>query len=72
MVKFNVSHVGGRVEDLDNYTVCDLNFSKNIKVTERDYKVKLAVNNLFDQDYQVNDGYPMPGRNFMLNLSTKF
>jgi outer membrane receptor for ferrienterochelin and colicins len=72
LVKFNVSHVGGRVEDLDNYTVCDLNFSKNIKVTERDYKVKLAVNNLFDQDYQVNDGYPMPGRNFMVNLSTKF
>jgi outer membrane receptor for ferrienterochelin and colicins len=69
---FNLSHVGGRIDDLDNYTVCDLSFSKTIKVIERDYEIKLTVNNLFDQDYQVVDGYPMPGRNFMVNLSTKF
>ncbi len=71
-LRFNASYVGGRIDDLDNYTVCDLSFSKIIKVIERDYEIKLTVNNLFDQDYQVVDGYPMPGRNFMVNLSTKF
>ncbi|RAK11100.1 outer membrane receptor for ferrienterochelin and colicins [Halanaerobium saccharolyticum] len=69
---FNVSHVGGRIDDLENYTVCNLNFIKNIKMIKRDYKIKLTVNNLFDQDYQVVENYPMPGRNFMLNLITKF
>jgi outer membrane receptor for ferrienterochelin and colicins len=71
-LKFNASYVGGRIDNLDNYTVCDLSFSKNLQVIERDYEIKLTVNNLFDQDYQVVDDYPMPGRNFMVNLSTKF
>ncbi|TDO89382.1 outer membrane receptor for ferrienterochelin and colicins [Halanaerobium saccharolyticum] len=69
---FKGSHVGGRLDDLDNYTVFDLNFIKNIKLIKRNYKLKLTVNNLFDQDYQVVEDYPMPGRNFMLNLSTEF
>ncbi len=34
--------------------------------------VYLAGNNLFDQEYQINFGYPMPGINFMGGISLKF
>ncbi len=34
--------------------------------------VYLAGNNLFDQAYQINFGYPMPGINFMGGVSLKF
>ncbi len=69
---FKGNHVGGRINDLNNYTVFDLDLIKNITLINRDYNIIISVKNLFDQDYQVNSGYPMPGRNFMVNLSTKF
>jgi vitamin B12 transporter len=35
-------------------------------------RISLAVENLFNQDYQVMDGYPMPGRNYTLTLSGEY
>jgi len=75
---FKASHVGGRINGLDEYTVCDLTFTKPLKIAKRNYDIKLSINNLFDEEYEVVSGpnspkdYPMPERNYMLTLSTKF
>ena len=56
-------------EDMDSYFISDLKIIRNVN---DDTELKISINNLFDKDYEVVDGYPMPGRNFMVNLSTKF
>ena len=35
-------------------------------------EVYVAVNNLFDANYQYNAGYPMPGRDFRIGLIASF
>jgi outer membrane receptor for ferrienterochelin and colicins len=64
----------GETEDyggvnVDSYFISDLKLSKSIFENS---KLSVEINNLFDKDYEVVDGYPMPGRNFMVNLGTKF
>ena len=34
----------------------------------RSWRISLDVNNLFSQDYDVIENYPMPKRNFLLTL----
>ncbi len=60
------SYGGGKV---DSYFISDLKISTNL---DENKEIAFEINNLFDKDYEVVDGYPMPGRNFMVNLSTKF
>lgn len=60
------SYGGGKV---DSYFISDLKLSTNL---DENKELAFEINNLFDKDYEVVDGYPMPGRNFMVNLSTKF
>jgi iron complex outermembrane receptor protein len=60
---------------------------QGVEVVEKDYQLLgvrigymatsflnlyLAGNNLLDQDYQINYGYPMPGINFMGGVNLKF
>jgi outer membrane receptor for ferrienterochelin and colicins len=54
---------------LPSYFVVDFNTSKEIN---NDLELILEINNLFDKDYEASDGYPMPGRNYMLKLNKKF
>ncbi|MFP4021393.1 MAG: hypothetical protein ACLFUK_07285, partial [Halanaerobium sp.] len=56
-------------EDLDSYFISDLKVIRNINDNT---EIKISINNLFDKDYEVVDGYPMPGRNYMLSIGTKF
>ncbi|RCW41153.1 MULTISPECIES: TonB-dependent siderophore receptor [unclassified Halanaerobium] len=56
-------------EDMPSHFVSDLKIIKNIN---EDNKLSLSINNIFDEEYEVVDGYPMPERNYMLTLSTKF
>ncbi len=35
-------------------------------------KIKLEVNNIFNADYQIISGYPMPLRNFQITISTNY
>ncbi|CCU79290.1 TonB-dependent receptor [Halanaerobium saccharolyticum subsp. saccharolyticum DSM 6643] len=60
------SYGGGKV---DSYFISDLKISTSL---DENKELAFEINNLFDKDYEVVDGYPMPGRNFMVNLSTKF
>jgi outer membrane cobalamin receptor len=33
---------------------------------------KFTVNNIFDEEYQIHSGYPMPGREIVFSMNTKF
>jgi vitamin B12 transporter len=37
-----------------------------------DSEVFVAINNIFNQDYEYAKGYPMPGRTFFAGFSMKF
>ena len=36
------------------------------------FKVKIGIENAFDQNYQEKSGYPQPGRDFILSIETSF
>jgi len=40
--------------------------------TRGGYEIKLAINNLLDTAYEINAGYPMPGRNLEVSLYHAF
>lgn len=50
----------------------DISFGKSFKLKDNDYKITMAVNNLFNQQYEVVKRYPMPGTNFKFILRAKF
>ena len=53
-------------QTVDTWGGFEFDFNKN-KV-----RVSLAIENLFDENYQVMDGYPMPWRNYTLTLSSEY
>ncbi|PUU94634.1 TonB-dependent siderophore receptor [Halanaerobium sp.] len=68
------SYTGERMDyiseaDMGAYFVSDLTYIRNLNDKT---SLSVEINNLFDKEYEVVDGYPMPGRNFMVNLSTNF
>ncbi|TDX52998.1 TonB-dependent receptor plug domain-containing protein [Orenia marismortui] len=65
----NSQLVAGRAEELPSYFVVDAKLNNKIK---ENLELSLGINNLFDREYQVNKGYPMLERNYMLTVSKKF
>ncbi|PRX31101.1 outer membrane receptor for ferrienterochelin and colicins [Orenia metallireducens] len=61
--------IAGRAEELPSYFVVDAKLNKKIKDS---IEVSLEFNNLLDREYEVVNAYPMPERNYMLKISTKF
>lgn len=57
---------------LPGYSVFDANCSVGFSMNRTSFGVKFAVNNILDQDFQVVSGYPMPLRNFRIELSLKY
>ncbi len=53
---------------LGGYALANLRAGWNFS---RDWKLQLALNNVFDKDYETAYYYNQPGRNFMLTLSWK-
>jgi len=56
-------------------TTMDRCIITNIKIGRKvsnDIEVSLDINNLFDKEYEIIEDYPMPERNYMLKISTKF
>ena len=55
--------------ETDSYTLFNLGMSYT---TKNDQTIALAVNNLFNADYEQTDGYPMPGRNYSVSYQIGF
>ena len=78
---FNYSFIyaGERYDEQENiiynhmepWYTSDLSLSYKLGFKDYMFKIKLDVNNVLDQDYEVITNYPMPGRNFALTLSAE-
>jgi iron complex outermembrane recepter protein len=71
----SVVYEGSRVSEstgerpVDSFTVANLKGSWEFR---SDWIAELGVNNVLDEDYAYDEGYPEPGRNFFLNLHYRF
>ncbi len=54
------------------YQLVDANINIGFNFLKTDSELKFAINNIFNQDYQVILGYPMPLRNYKLQISFKY
>lgn len=50
------------------WTTTDISLFKEFKTGRVNWRAGFEVNNLFDQNYEVISCYPMPGRNYRINL----
>ncbi len=66
------NYIGERPDEMEDYTVVNFRISRDVVVRSRPLKLSLNLNNLFDEEYEVAAGYPMPGRNYTLEVGTEF
>lgn len=50
----------------------DISLSRRFRLYQKDFKVTMEVNNLFNQQYEVVRRYPMPGTNFKFIIRANF
>lgn len=46
----------------------NMNIGANPTLFDLKWMVRLDVNNLFDKNYRLNDGYPLPGREIRMTV----
>ncbi|UCC67513.1 MAG: TonB-dependent receptor [Armatimonadota bacterium] len=51
---------------IDSYQVTNVSVSREVG---KGWSFTAALNNIFDQEYETQPGYPMPGRNYLVGLS---
>ena len=54
------------------WATLDAAISKSLSVPSGSLRLKLCLNNLLDEQYEVVDNYPMPGFNFLLKAEYSF
>jgi iron complex outermembrane receptor protein len=62
-------HEDNEIEQTSDYFIMNARISKTFL---KNYEAYLAVNNIFDTNYEPETGYPAPGRNFYVGVSAKF
>ncbi len=45
-----------------------MNISANPKLFDMKWTARLDINNIFNKDYRLNDGYPLPGREIRMTV----
>lgn len=71
---YGQNYAGKRYSEIDHsrsvkpYTIGNLSISKKVPFQHKALIFGLQANNLWNADYQVMEYYPMPGRNFQLNI----
>ncbi|MFN2341564.1 MAG: TonB-dependent receptor domain-containing protein, partial [Halanaerobium sp.] len=70
LISDNIDGASGN--QMPSYFTVDSSINVPIKVINQKVDLRFEIKNLFDKEYEVVDGYPMPGRNYMVNLSSKF
>jgi iron complex outermembrane receptor protein len=64
-----ITHPDDEAIQNDNYFIMNCKISK---VFLRNYEAYVAVNNIFDHDYEPEIGFPAPGRNFYVGVTARF
>ncbi len=57
---------------LPAYWLTDMNISTVLHMNTIRFTVRGEISNLFDTDYQVLPGYPMPGRTFRVTVGLDY
>jgi outer membrane cobalamin receptor len=57
---------------VSRFDVLDGNFGVNMVISGIDVNLKFGLNNIFNEDYQVVSGYPMPLRNYKFEIGFKY
>ena len=78
-LNYSFIYAGERYDEQENiiynhmepWYTSDLSLGYKLGFKDYLFKIKLDVNNVLDQDYEVITNYPMPGRNFALTLSAE-
>ncbi len=55
---------------IDGYAL--LNIKGALAVLKDDVVLEAGINNIFDKDYQISEGYPMPGRSMFVSATYRF
>jgi iron complex outermembrane receptor protein len=64
-----IAHPDDEAIQNDEYFIMNCKISK---VFLKNYEAYVAVNNIFDRDYEPEIGFPAPGRNFYVGLTARF
>lgn len=64
-----LQHIAKRPNDMDDFTTVDLLLTHDVHPNAEAY---LRVENLFDEEYQLNDGYGMPDRSVYAGIRASF
>jgi len=78
-LNYSFIYAGERYDEQENiiynhmepWYTSDLSLGYKLRFKDYLFKIKLDVNNVLDQDYEVITNYPMPGLNFALTLSAE-
>ena len=60
------------VETVDGYFMMDIRSDYTIRLGTLSAVVSLDIRNIFDIDYQIIQNYPMPGRNYEVNVRLRY
>jgi iron complex outermembrane receptor protein len=75
---YGQSYAGRRYSEMDNsrfvspYSIGNISISKNLTFWNQALTISLQANNLWNSDYQVMEYYPMPPRNYQINIHLNF
>ncbi len=58
--------------DTNMYAVFDATLKRSFATSNFDLEGSLGIKNIFDREYEVNEGYPMPGRALFVSLTALF
>lgn len=74
---YHFSYVGKRFINTDEsgaipaYQISNVELGYSLRFDHDQFNLSAQLNNVFDEQYEVVNGRPMPGRNWMLSLSWK-
>jgi outer membrane receptor for ferrienterochelin and colicins len=63
--RYVVANNSAALPDVSRWNV---NVGANPKLFDLKWTVRLDINNVFDKNYRLNDGYPLPGREFRVTI----
>ena len=72
------NYTGKRFTDFDNknslpgVNLLEGNIYQDVKIWKLNTQMKFEVNNIFNEDYQMISGYPMPLRNFKVSVGVSY
>jgi len=59
-------------QSIPGYKIVDGNIGFGLKIMNSDAGFRIIVNNILNEDYSVLNGYPMPKRNYRIELNFKY